>query len=1709
LANIELNIVALGDFSAVNAEIKKLQAQVAALNNGLGINPITPQLSSSLKTTTNDFSNALLASNGFTKQTVQLTSETQKFGKALESGKLSLGQYFQIINSRSGAATDSVKQLALEQTKLQNSVIMADPTKQGFYSVFTPTTIDATANATKIAANEANIYALAVQKGSQKLIDFGKNTQWAGRQLTVGLGIPILLFGSQAVKSFDDVNKALTQLQKVYGEGLTPPSQDQVNKISQDVLNLGRNLAQTTGISQQFTVQVAAQFAAMGKMGDNLTNATEQTVRLAKLGNLDQQTATNAVIALQNVYKLNTTQLGDAVNYFGAIQKQTSLSMNDLVSAESKVGPIIDQLGGSYKDTSIMLLAMKEAGVPAAQAANALKSAFGSIIAPTSAAVKEFKSFGINLEAIKTAGGPVQMIQQLQASLQNLSPLVKEQLIEKLFGKYQFSRMSALIDNFGKVGSQTVNAIKVAGASSSQLADLANQEMKQATSSPSAQWQIALNTFKADLYPVGQMIIKIGTDVMKFANGVAKAFQGLPGPVKLVLGILVGFVAISGPVIMLTGLLANFAGNILKGVFNLKQLVTGGKTLGQLLTPELIAAQNASDLFSQGVLGDADAIKVLNEQIVILTNNLNNLVNNMGQGAGLPAITDSLKTDVGALVTKEATIAEQLVLPGFATGGFVPGSGNSDSFPAMLTPGEAVIPKGPAKQYSSFIGAMIGGNLKGYAEGTIRAYPEYALRLQNRSENMARRAGTTSEESVMAPLAMRIGESRNITPSASQVQKGSFDPIVSQYKDIVKNFTQKLNEHFNTTYSNIVDSDERFSKAWTEAGKSVESEVNKIQSDVEKGIVRKTFGLDEDVYGTIPTMSRRPGGNVPERARKAIQSVRATGRRSYVSISGGAKALYEKMTDSSASEMQMGHVYGPQQIAVDELKQLPNQTKALSKAMEVMGQNVTEGYSTGIKNSSTKVEKSAEELAKIPLETVQKELDINSPSGSFADNVGKPIVQGIQQGFQEALPGFENIVTSSMNETAGKLSSGVNGEPWWMAGENYVTQTAKGITENSAVVVDAANEVADKASVSMVERVKGTLSGKVGKTGGMGLAMALPMLSGMLPQSIGGVNISGATSIASSGLSGGLAASMIGMNAEEGTFAAKIGSLAPAIGGAVAAFSLLKMAIDNTTAANREAKNVMQETYGKSNVATQYFGLSASNISQFDFSGLISGVKSSTTSLQENKAAIDALTAAYQNATDQQTKDYLKQVGAASGSALTDLMKARYNTDLAQGATAKQALQDITSIMKASGQGTLARQYALNNIGAKSTDNAAKGFQDALRTALAPYEEYATKAKKEKFALQGRGAPTDAERAQNVKAEDIAAVATELLNVAQTTPKNLKTIIDGLTGASGKAAKDLVNTEGVFKSLQDTVSKVNPDMATWMQKQRDLYDAGKKNALTTVDMAKAVSLLNSNLIQSPSDLQKMADAAKRTIAEEIDFLFNSAKAQSTKPGGGSSTTTPPPLPPIVDTSIPKPFTGTAQEKALEKALQGNLTAQNAQLKIAKDELTVQNKIAQEAKAQLQYQQQITSLQNDMKTAMISGNYLQAASLKQQISGAAVDFNATSVQTKMQDQVDTLQNNADQINQALSDLKDAIANGATKIDASILAAKKIKPIDAKSIVSGVAGNGVTVEVNITSTGEVTHTSTTSSHPKTKTTVSHKNPKVVPSGSKINNVRGSVR
>jgi len=236
---------------------------------------------------------------------------------------------------------------------------------------------------------------------------------------------------------------------------------------------------------------LAADIAATGKTGNELLGSIRETTRLSVLGEVDRQDAMKATLAIQTAFKQNTDELSDSINFLNAVENQTSTTLNDLVEAIPKAGPIIKGLGGSVQDLALYLTAMREGGINASEGANALKSGLASLINPTKVAKGMFADLGISLTDIvnKNAGNTTATILELQAALETLNPLQKQQALEQLFGKFQFARMNALFENLGKQGSQTLQVLDLMKASSQELGALATRELGQVTESASGKYR--------------------------------------------------------------------------------------------------------------------------------------------------------------------------------------------------------------------------------------------------------------------------------------------------------------------------------------------------------------------------------------------------------------------------------------------------------------------------------------------------------------------------------------------------------------------------------------------------------------------------------------------------------------------------------------------------------------------------------------------------------------------------------------------------------------------------------------------------------------------------------------------------------------------------------------------------------------------------------------------------------------------------------------------------------------------------------------------------------------------------------------------------------------------------------------------------------------------------------------------------------------------
>jgi TP901 family phage tail tape measure protein len=560
----------------------------------------------------------------------------------------------------------------------------------------------------QLAAQKQQLFNQLLKQGSTNLLNFGKNTQWAGRQLMVGFTLPLAMLGSTAAKAFMDMETAALKFRKVYGDLLTPKEETQA---ALDGINALANSYTKYGIAASKTVGLAADAAAAGFKGADLQAQTEQATRLSVLGQIDQQKALETTIALQNAFQTSNKDLADSINFLNSVENQTVLSLDDVTTAIPIAAPIVKSLGGDVKDLAFFMTAMKEGGINAAEGANALKSGLASIINPSGKAADMLASVGINIRAIveKNGGDLRNTVLGVAEALNTLRPLDRARAIEQLFGKFQFSRISTLFANIVNEGTQASRVLDLTEMSMSDLASTADKELGLTADNAMNKFKKTVEDLKVSLIPVGQAFLEAITPILETVNNLLSKFKDMSDGSKRAITILITVVGGLGPVLLMTfGLLANGLANILKLFAMLRggYLKLGGQSqvLGeqtQYLTSEQIEAAAVASSLDQS---HARLTQTFNVQKVALDQLRNSYI--QATGAALKFAVNN-----PGLMSTPKKYAKGIAI--------VPGSGNKDNVPSLLTPGEAVVPAPMVKKYGPLIKGMIADNIPGFADGVF------------------------------------------------------------------------------------------------------------------------------------------------------------------------------------------------------------------------------------------------------------------------------------------------------------------------------------------------------------------------------------------------------------------------------------------------------------------------------------------------------------------------------------------------------------------------------------------------------------------------------------------------------------------------------------------------------------------------------------------------------------------------------------------------------------------------------------------------------------------------------------------------------------------------------------------------------------------------------------------------------------------------------
>lgn len=426
-----------------------------------------------------------------------------------------------------------------------------------------------------------------LHSGSANLLKWGKNMQWAGRQLMVGFTLPLVLFGRAASKAAEQYDKEMTKIVKVTeftaeeGTKLFDLQVESVERQTEAIVELGA----TMGFAAQETASAVAEFAQMGYIGNQLDVLADATLRFSRISGTELSTSIDLTRLTAQAFNTELQDLNGTFAKLNLIENNTALSMEELADSLPVVAGVAANLGLEVEKTAGLMAIMKENGIAAREGATALRTGLVRIVQEATIPAREaFEGIGLDLvdmqarmnDAAEGGGDVMYFLEELGGHLNDLQKhgsAAQGQINQfvgamgKLVGTRQAARFLALLGEIPEItqdGTLAQRAFMGATTETAQAMRVYNFELERVQNSAAGIAERLRAEINVEMARLGESFLEVANKAMRFARDFLRWFNDLSDGVRRTVLGLGGFLAVLGPVIMLTGLFANAVANILK-----------------------------------------------------------------------------------------------------------------------------------------------------------------------------------------------------------------------------------------------------------------------------------------------------------------------------------------------------------------------------------------------------------------------------------------------------------------------------------------------------------------------------------------------------------------------------------------------------------------------------------------------------------------------------------------------------------------------------------------------------------------------------------------------------------------------------------------------------------------------------------------------------------------------------------------------------------------------------------------------------------------------------------------------------------------------------------------------------------------------------------------------------------------------------------------
>jgi TP901 family phage tail tape measure protein len=380
---------------------------------------------------------------------------------------------------------------------------------------------------------------------------YGKNLQWVGRQIEFNFTLPLVIAGGVATKWAMDTERAMTRMKKVYGSASM--STAQMTEETQALGRAFRFLSDNMGVSLDQVIDSGAMFAQAGAENIAVANGVYASMQLQILGEMELVAATEAVIAIQAQYGLNSKELTQVIADLNAVENETTVRMSDLVTSFQRGAGVAREAGVSVAEFAGMTASLVPAAGGAAEAGNSLKTVITRVMAPTRQAADTMKALGLPLGTVAWESmNATERLIELAKALDNTDASGRTVALTHIAGRRQVARMAVLLRDLTNENGRYARAMEATRDPQETMMRMQKELDIYLRSSPQG-FKILTTQMKNYMQDIGQEILPTVLGVLGVVRNMMRSFAEMDPSVRALILSFLLLLAVIGPIVRYMG----------------------------------------------------------------------------------------------------------------------------------------------------------------------------------------------------------------------------------------------------------------------------------------------------------------------------------------------------------------------------------------------------------------------------------------------------------------------------------------------------------------------------------------------------------------------------------------------------------------------------------------------------------------------------------------------------------------------------------------------------------------------------------------------------------------------------------------------------------------------------------------------------------------------------------------------------------------------------------------------------------------------------------------------------------------------------------------------------------------------------------------------------------------------------------------------------